>query len=67
MAAVLLALAWALLFGALAVAIRWPPDAAPTPRGTLATTAISLVACGSAALVFGGETDDLCGRSCSRA
>jgi drug/metabolite transporter (DMT)-like permease len=60
MAAVLLALASAVLFGALAVAIRLATRRGADPEtGALATTAISLVACGSAALVVGGETDDL--------
>jgi drug/metabolite transporter (DMT)-like permease len=60
MAAVLLALASAVLFGALAVAIRLATRRGADPEsGALATTAISLVACGSAALVVGGEIDDL--------
>ena len=60
MAAVLLALASAVLFGALAVAIRLATRRGADPEtGALATTAISLVVCGSAALVVGGEIDDL--------
>jgi drug/metabolite transporter (DMT)-like permease len=60
MAAVLLALASAVLFGALAVAIRLATRRGADPEtGALATTAISLVACGSGALVVGGEIDDL--------
>jgi drug/metabolite transporter (DMT)-like permease len=60
MAAVLLALASAVLFGALAVTIRLATRRGADPEtGALATTAISLVACGSAVLVVGGEIDDL--------
>jgi drug/metabolite transporter (DMT)-like permease len=61
MAAVLLALASAVLFGALAVAIRLATRRGADPEtGALATTAIALVACGSAALVIGSsETDHL--------
>jgi drug/metabolite transporter (DMT)-like permease len=60
MAAVLLALTSAVLFGALAVAIRLATRRGADPEtGALATTAISLVVCGSAALVGGGEIDDL--------
>jgi drug/metabolite transporter (DMT)-like permease len=60
MAAVLLALTSAVLFGALAVAIRLATRRGADPEtGALATTAISLVVCGSAALVVGGEIDDL--------
>jgi drug/metabolite transporter (DMT)-like permease len=61
MAAVLLALASAVLFGALAIAIRLATRRGADPEtGALATTAIALVACGSAALVIGSsETDHL--------
>lgn len=60
MAAVLLALTSAVFFGALAVAIRLSTRRGADPEtGALATTAISLVACGSAALVIGGDVEDL--------
>jgi drug/metabolite transporter (DMT)-like permease len=60
MAAVLLALASAAFFGALAVAIRLATRRGADPEaGALATTAISLVACGSAALAIGGDIEGL--------
>jgi drug/metabolite transporter (DMT)-like permease len=60
LAAVLLALSSAVFFGALAVAIRLATRrGADAETGALATTAIALVACGSAALVLGGGTDDV--------
>jgi drug/metabolite transporter (DMT)-like permease len=59
-AAVLLALASAVLFGALAVAIRLATRRGGDPEtGALATTAVALLVCGSAAVLVGGETDDL--------
>jgi drug/metabolite transporter (DMT)-like permease len=59
-AAVLLALSSAVLFGALAVAIRLATRRGADPEtGALATTAIALVVCGGLALLLGGETDDL--------
>jgi drug/metabolite transporter (DMT)-like permease len=58
--AVLLALASAVLFGALAVAIRLATRRGADPEtGALATTAIALLACGSVALVIGTEIDHL--------
>lgn len=60
MAAVLLALSSAVLFGALAVAIRLATRRGADPEtGALATTAIALVVCGALALLLGGETDGL--------
>jgi drug/metabolite transporter (DMT)-like permease len=60
MAGVLLALASAAFFGALAVAIRLATRRGADPEaGALATTAISLVACGSAALAIGGDIEGL--------
>jgi drug/metabolite transporter (DMT)-like permease len=59
-APVLLALGSAVLFGALAVAIRLATRRGADPEtGALATTAIALVVCGALALLLGGETDDL--------
>jgi drug/metabolite transporter (DMT)-like permease len=59
-AAVLLALASAVLFGALAVAIRLATRRGGDPEtGALATTAVALLVCGSAAVLVGGEAEDL--------
>jgi drug/metabolite transporter (DMT)-like permease len=59
-AAVLLALSSAVLFGALAVAIRLATRRGADPEtGALATTAIALVVCGGLALLLDGQTGDL--------
>jgi drug/metabolite transporter (DMT)-like permease len=59
-AAVLLALASAVLFGALGVAIRLATRRGADPEtGALATTVIALVVCGGLALLLGGNTDDV--------
>jgi drug/metabolite transporter (DMT)-like permease len=59
-AAVLLALCSAVLFGALAVAIRLATRRGADPEtGALATTAIALVACGGPALLIDGASGDL--------
>jgi drug/metabolite transporter (DMT)-like permease len=56
--AVLLALASAVLFGALAVAIRLATRRGADPEsGALATTAIALGVCGGVALFLDGESD----------
>lgn len=60
MAAVLLALSSAVLFGALAVAIRLATRRGADPEtGALATTAIALAVCGGPALLLGGKTEDI--------
>jgi drug/metabolite transporter (DMT)-like permease len=59
-AAVLLALSSAALFGALAVAIRLATRKGADPEaGALATTAIALVVCGGLALLNGGADGEL--------
>jgi drug/metabolite transporter, DME family len=59
-AAVLLALTSAMLFGALAVAIRLATRRGADPEtGALATTAIALVVCGGLALMLDGTTNEL--------
>ena len=60
MAAVLLAISSAVLFGALAVAIRLATRRGADPEtGALVTTLIALLVCGSTALVVQGDIDDL--------
>ena len=60
MAAVLLALSSAVLFGALAVAIRVGTARGGDPEtGALATTLIALTVCGLPALALGGAAGDL--------